>query len=559
MERMENLIRESLQARAQDVEPTPALWLEVDRRVARRRRFQVVSWSLAGAAAWWRPSSPSRPSSGCSPDRSRSRSSPGPHPRRPASSPPTSSPSTPTGSCPWWTCAAASRSASWPAGRSRGGPRGFPRLHPRRVEFIAQSATGELSIVGGGGVVWSSGEVDSPDGFAWSVVAAPDGRWFASTSPPPESRRGDGRRGSPGLLVGTRDGGAPGPRSAWVDRASRLVAWTGATADEGDRSTLWIVTADGTLVREQLEVIDGIPTSLETGTRDAEGVIDAATSFVRAAPTARPPTSCVEQGRAALELVGAGEARRPRRPGSRSGRTSVTSTPDLWLDAKQDAALVGDGERTWLLAHDGAGALRRADRARRRDRAGRLARRRTSWRADRPRGPTEGPTEQPTEPGHGRPRGPDRRGGAPAVADRDRLHARPRAARPRRSPGRSTRSPRKGSPFVSARVRPGSTMDDLTVAALAMGEGMFDLRWYRWVDGELTWDYFPEHLQGWGFAAIVTHGPVWSPDGDRWSRGSSSATVPRRLRTSAGTMGRAPGTRDRQRVVRARHPRAESR
>jgi hypothetical protein len=51
MERMEQLIRESLQARAQDVEPTPALWLEVDRRVARRRRFQVLSWSLAGAAA----------------------------------------------------------------------------------------------------------------------------------------------------------------------------------------------------------------------------------------------------------------------------------------------------------------------------------------------------------------------------------------------------------------------------------------------------------------------------------------------------------------------------
>ncbi|HSK22528.1 MAG TPA: hypothetical protein VK906_05100, partial [Egicoccus sp.] len=46
---IEQLIRESLTARAQDVETTPMLWLEVDRRVARRKRFQVTAWSLAGA------------------------------------------------------------------------------------------------------------------------------------------------------------------------------------------------------------------------------------------------------------------------------------------------------------------------------------------------------------------------------------------------------------------------------------------------------------------------------------------------------------------------------
>jgi hypothetical protein len=51
MTRIEDLVRDSLRQRAEDVEPTPALWREVDRRIARRRRFQVASWSLAAVAA----------------------------------------------------------------------------------------------------------------------------------------------------------------------------------------------------------------------------------------------------------------------------------------------------------------------------------------------------------------------------------------------------------------------------------------------------------------------------------------------------------------------------
>lgn len=51
MEPVEERLRRSLGQRAEDVEPTPALWQEVDRRVTRRRGLRLWTWSLAGAAA----------------------------------------------------------------------------------------------------------------------------------------------------------------------------------------------------------------------------------------------------------------------------------------------------------------------------------------------------------------------------------------------------------------------------------------------------------------------------------------------------------------------------
>jgi predicted MFS family arabinose efflux permease len=51
MDRIETLIRESLAARAQDVEPTPALYQQVQRKVARRQRWRIAVWTLAGATA----------------------------------------------------------------------------------------------------------------------------------------------------------------------------------------------------------------------------------------------------------------------------------------------------------------------------------------------------------------------------------------------------------------------------------------------------------------------------------------------------------------------------
>ena len=51
MEELERKLRESLQARAGDVEPTPALWTQVQAKVARRSRWHAAVWALAGVAA----------------------------------------------------------------------------------------------------------------------------------------------------------------------------------------------------------------------------------------------------------------------------------------------------------------------------------------------------------------------------------------------------------------------------------------------------------------------------------------------------------------------------
>ncbi|MTV25896.1 hypothetical protein FTX61_10815 [Nitriliruptoraceae bacterium ZYF776] len=50
MDPIERQVRESLRTRADDVEPTPALWREVDRRLARRRRLRAWTWLPVAAS-----------------------------------------------------------------------------------------------------------------------------------------------------------------------------------------------------------------------------------------------------------------------------------------------------------------------------------------------------------------------------------------------------------------------------------------------------------------------------------------------------------------------------
>jgi hypothetical protein len=525
MERMEELIRQSLQARAQDVEPTPALWLEVDRRVARRRRLQVVTWSLAGVAAAVLAvfAVPAVIGLFSGPDQLDI----APLDRTPAG-----------GVVPTHVVTVeddgVARLVDLRTGDAVRDLAELPfvpadlAVSPvstvEAVELVAIAATGELAVVGPGGETWSSGTVDAPDGFARSVVAAPDGRWFATTSPTQEAD------GATVAVAPPPSSWGPGEDVTWTeigmvtDAAHRLVAWTGATADEGDRSTLWLVTGDGALLREQLEVIDGVPTYLEIGERDQREqgarVLDAAPSFVRGGADGEASYLLVLHGAAApaLELVE-----------SQAATTSTAGLPlapffgevdpaDLWLDAKQDAALVGDGERTWLFAHDGAGGF--AEPTALPDgtvRAGLLD-------VQRPGGATtddlvDEPATEPTDPEEAQPEGPVVEGAplpAPivTVSRRDLVLHGPDGARTLYT------LPEEGeSTFVSARVRPGSTVDDLVVAALVRAEGMLDLREYRWDGRELTWDYLPDHLQpGVGDDADAgpqAHGPVWSPDGDR--------------------------------------------
>ena len=55
MEPLEERLSRSLQERAGDVEPTPALWQRVDQRIARRRRWRRWSWTCRSCAATsWR-------------------------------------------------------------------------------------------------------------------------------------------------------------------------------------------------------------------------------------------------------------------------------------------------------------------------------------------------------------------------------------------------------------------------------------------------------------------------------------------------------------------------
>jgi hypothetical protein len=523
MERMEQLIRESLEARAHDVEPTPALWLEVDRRVARRKRLQVVSWSLAGVTAVLAAvlAVPAIVGLFTGPDT--------------IEIPPLDR--TPSAGVVSTHVVAvdADGVASLVDLRTGETVRELAALdHPvadialsptstrEAIEFAAIAATGELTVVGPGGERWSSGPVDAPDGFAWSVVAAPDGRWFATTSPPEEAD------GASVTVAPPPSSWTPGEDVTWtevtmvVDQGSRLVAWTGATAEEGDRSTLWLVTSDGTLVRETLEVVAGVPTNLEIGSAEDQSwrVLDAATSFARAGADGEASYLLVDDA-SGPELVWRSAA------GSVStidlaATLGDVAVAELWMDAKQDGALVGDGARTWLVAHDGAGAFAEpvalADgfaRATMLD----VARPGQAVPGDPTEDPIDEPTAAPTDPDTAEPEGPVVEG-APLPAPIVTVSARELTLHGPDGPQVIAELAVEGeSRFISARVRPGSTIDDLTVVALTTAEGMWDLRTVRWVDGELTlFESFPEpHIPGWGGAAgegSVPHGPVWSPQGD---------------------------------------------
>jgi hypothetical protein len=516
MERMEALIRQSLEARAQDVEPTPALWLEVDRRVARRRRLQVLTWSLAGAAAavlavfavpailglFTGPDTIEIP----------------PLDRTPAA-----------GVISTHVVTIEDDGVARLVDLRTGDvvrdlaeldlvPTDLavsPTSTVDRVEFAAIAQTGELVVVGPDGETWAGGDVDLPAGAARSVVAAADGRWFATTSPTEEAD------GATVTVAPPVTSWAAGDDVTWtevgmiVDQGSRLVAWTGDTTDEGDRSELWLVTAEGRLVQETLEVTDGVPRSLEVGSSELDAVLDAATSSAQGGQVGEPFYVLRDVG-AGPEVVWFDADGRASDHVPLAGLLGEADGIALWLDAKQDGALVGDGERTWLLAHDGRGSF--AEPTALPDGTVRAA----LLDVDRPGRapvdePVEEPTEEPAEPDAAQPEAPvvD---GAPLPAPIVTVSLRELVLHGPEAPRTLYTLPAEGeSTFISARVRPGSTLEDLTVVALVRAEGMLDLREYRWDGSELTWDYLPDHLQpGVGDDAEAgpqAHGPVWSPDG----------------------------------------------
>lgn len=151
---------------------------------------------------------------------------------------------------------------------------------------------------------------------------------------------------------------------------------------------------------------------------------------------------------------------------------------DLWLDAKHDAALVGDGDRVWLLTHDGAGSF--ADPVELGAGLAGAALLNVPAAAD-------APVDKPGDLGDADPAtDPDAAGPLPAPI----VVAAGRTLRLVAAEGTATTlvelSAEGESTFVAASVRPGSRPDDLTVVSLTTAEGTYDLRLTRVVDGEVV-------------------------------------------------------------------------
>lgn len=102
------------------------------------------------------------------------------------------------------------------------------------------------------------------------------------------------------------------------------------------------------------------------------------------------------------------------------------------------------------------------------------------------------------------------------------------------------------SVFVSASIRPGSTVDDATIVTLTRAEGMYDLRWIEisgGVPGELRAFDEPYRPTG-GMTPIDEAGPTvaWAPDGRSIGWIEWSADGETTLRTVGWRDG--PGTGD---------------
>lgn len=109
-----------------------------------------------------------------------------------------------------------------------------------------------------------------------------------------------------------------------------------------------------------------------------------------------------------------------------------------------------------------------------------------------------------------------------------------------------TLEPRGESVFVSASVRPGSTVDEATIVTVTQAEGMYDLRWIEisgGVPGELQLFGAPYRPTS-GMTPIDEAGPTvaWAPDGGSIGWIEWSADGETTLRTVG--WGDGPGTGD---------------
>ncbi|GGI03693.1 hypothetical protein [Egicoccus halophilus] len=568
MDRVEELIRESLQTRALDVEPTPALWREVDRRVVARRRYQVLTWSLAGAAAALAgilvvplvadqvggtgpdleiPPLAPVPVAGAVPDtyvvdvdgqlELRDLRSGDPIPVEALEA--------------MGATEAPARELEVRPGSTRDdyavlAVRGGVGDGASRVELLdgGDPAGGTEGVRRGASVATAlaPGAEDEPS-FLTSVVWAPDQdaaivtapatgddgtvlRWW--DTPSAEDLQGEGDWPEAGPIV--------------LDRDVELLDWVGATSVRGDESVLVLRDAQGRLVAQTIEV-QGDGTLAPGETRELPSGTDVASSHAVPGTLAAAEYTLARSGDT-WELAWSADG----------DRHTTTTLPDglgtdgePWLDAKQDAALVGNGSATWLVAHDGDGEFLAPVELGTGGRAALFDRSRPGAAPTTDEPDPAPPTSTTTEPVPGDTSDPRTSAAAPATDDAapspSPLPA-PALPAPLVTVGVTdlvlhgpdgeqvlTSLPAEGeSSFLSVAVRPGSSPDELTVVALHLAEGMQDLRTYRLVDGELSVDYWPQQYQvGFGGEAgdaVAAYGPVWHPSGDKlaWVETGTSGT-----------------------------------
>jgi hypothetical protein len=386
-------------------------------------------------------------------------------------------------------------------------------------------------------------------GFVPTVAWGPQGRQLLYTIP----------ADADGAIVvvqdvpptdGTYLDASRGTELAVIENSARVLDWVGASSPVADDSRVYLRNADGRITVLELGAgEDGGFALDDTGsvTPPLPGITGLAFSHRSLAPD-QPVFLLGDDGSPVLGWAGGlGDPELVTVPLAEVVGEGVAAD-DLWLSAKQDAALIGDGERLWLLAHDGAGAFGPAVELSMRGTIGAL------FDAVRPGAGDEPLTDDPDgatdQPPPTVPEAPvDGDSGAstelPAPVVTVGFASRELTLIGPAGPVVIASLAEEGeSRFVSVRVRPGSTLDDLTLVALTTAEGMYDLRHLHLVDGEVvTWEAFAQpYNPGFGGNAgsgVSIWGPLWSPDGEHlaWFE---FGTGPATLRTIGWDGG--PGT-----------------
>jgi hypothetical protein len=587
MSRIEDLVRGSLRQRAEDVEPTPALWREVDRRIARRRRLHVTSWSVSLVAAALAAFLvvPGLLAGG-------DRNGPEIEPMGPAVGVvPSIAAVVGDGGLALLDLTTGERTT---LDATVDGP-----VHQLVVRPGSTAEHFDLAVVHGpegagatttwvymrpeGGLAITADESDI-DGFLptirWSptgshlayTVAGEDGRVRLFVQPAPTGPELVEKGREQEDAANTLDEPGRVPSSTWIGTlgvGDLLLDWV-LTGQRGS-SELWVRRADDTVGVLPLQaegssfVAGGDGGSLVAdawgGGTEASMVreVVAAVSSDPAAGTGGPPLYLLAPGtQDGVSLYWSG-------PVAASGESPVVEVPldppvgdadlaDLWLDAEQDAVLVGDGQRTWLFSHDGdgdrlapvqlpeditAGALFDAGRAAADEDTAQIE---PEPSPDDPEPSSDAQESSSDDPG---PSLDDREPGIDEPepgADGDAVTRAPFTEPLLTVAGSRLRLLRvdgseqtyelnlEGEAHVAGlAVRPGSTPDDLTVLVLTVADGIWDLWDVRILDEQLTRDPVPgEFLSGMNAAAgegVGVRGPVWAPDGSAfaWTGSGSRA------------------------------------